>query len=274
MLVHAGAVATTALVPESWPWTAGAVGADQALLTLAGLWPCSGLLGPNIKRLPIEAAAEGRIAITIDDGPAPDVTPAVLDLLDRHGAQATFFCIGDRAERHPELCRQMVARGHAVENHSSAHGRDFALLGFRALLREIDAAQETLTTVTGIRPLFFRAPAGLRNPLLDPILCRLGLRLVSWTRRAFDTRNGNPRSVSARLLRGLRGGDILLLHDGNAARAQGAEAAIPEAGIPKAVILEVLPRLLGAIAAAGLRPVTLRSAIRESLAAQPRSGSG
>ena len=90
--------------------------------------------------------------------------------------------------------------------------------------------------------------------MLDPVLSRLDLRLVSWTRRGFDTRNGDPGSVSARLLQGLNGGDILLLHDGNAARTTGGDA----------VILIVLPRLLDAIGAARLRAVTLRSAILRS----------
>jgi peptidoglycan-N-acetylglucosamine deacetylase len=251
VLLHTGAMAATALGPEIWPWTAGAVVADQAMLTLAGLWPRCSLLGPNLKRLPPEAAARSEIAITIDDGPAPAVTPAVLDLLDRHGAKATFFCIGERATHHPALCREIVARGHAVENHSLRHRRDFALLGLSGFSREIEAAQEALAAITGICPRFFRAPAGLRNPLLDPVLSRLDLRLVSWTRRGFDTRNGDPGSVSARLMQGLHGGDILLLHDGNAARTTGGDA----------VILLVLPRLLDAIARARLRAVTLRSAI-------------
>ncbi|MGH8611832.1 MAG: polysaccharide deacetylase family protein [Gammaproteobacteria bacterium] len=250
-LLHAGAVAAMILRPETWPWSAGAVVADHALLTAAGLWPRCSLLGPNWKRLPPPAAARGEIAITIDDGPEPAITPAVLGLLDRHGVKASFFCIGERARRHPELCREIVDRGHAVENHSLHHRRDFALLGLRGLTREIEAAQETLAAITGVYPLFFRAPAGLRSPLLDPALFRLNLHLVSWTRRGFDTRDGDPGSVCAKLLHGLNKGDILLLHDGNAARTAGGDA----------VILEVLPRLLDAIAAARLRPVTLRSVI-------------
>jgi peptidoglycan/xylan/chitin deacetylase (PgdA/CDA1 family) len=249
--LHAGAVAATILGPETWPWTAAAVIVDQAILTGAGLWPRCSLLGPNLKRLPEPAAARGELAITIDDGPDPAVTPEVLDLLDRYGVQATFFCIGERALRHPELCREIAARGHAVENHSLRHRRDFALLGLRGFVLEIEAAQETLMAITGVRPRFFRAPAGLRNPLLDPALSRLDLRLVSWTRRGFDTRDGDPGAVSARLLHGLKGGDILLLHDGHAARTKGGQA----------VILIVLPRVLDAIAAAELRPVTLRSVV-------------
>lgn len=249
--LHAGALAAAVVHPDAWAWSAVAVAADQALLTAAGLIPCCSLLGPNLTRLSAAAAAGGLIAITIDDGPDPEVTPGVLDLLDRHGAQASFFCIGERAQRYPDLCLEIAARGHAVENHSMRHRHNFALLGMGGFVRELTAAQFTLSAITGIRPRFFRAPAGLRNPLLDPVLSRLDLRLASWTRRGYDTRNRNPRSVLAKLLRGLAGGDILLLHDGNAARTADG----------KAVILEVLPPLLEAVAAAGLRSVTLRSVL-------------
>jgi len=251
-LVHAGAAAAAVLAPESWPWALGAVAANQTVLTLAGLWPRSDWLGPNLTRLPPAACGRGEIAITIDDGPDPEVTPAVLDLLDRYGAAASFFCIADRALRHPELCREIAARGHGVENHSFGHRHHFALLGYRGFLRELSAAQAALTGITGVTPTFFRAPAGLRNPLLDPVLHRLGLRLAAWTRRGFDTRYGDADAVLARLLRGLAAGDILLLHDGNAARSRRSG---------RAVILEALPRLLEAVQAAGLRPVTLRSAL-------------
>ncbi len=127
----------------------------------------------------------------------------MLDLLDRHGAQATFFCIGDLARRHPRLVEAIVARGHAVENHSQRHWHNFSLLGPGALRREIEAAQDTLTGLSGMQPLFFRAPAGLRNPFLEPVLCRLGLQLASWTRRGFDTRTRDAAVVTRRLLRGL-----------------------------------------------------------------------
>ena len=119
------------------------------------------------------------------------------------------------------------------------------------MMRELQAAQATLGAITGRQPQFFRAPAGLRNPFLDPVLTRLGLRLASWTARGFDTRSGDAERVRNRLLRGLRAGAILLLHDGNAARTPG--------GTP--VILEVLPPLLSAVRAAHLYPVTLPEAL-------------
>lgn len=249
--VHAASALALVANLAWWPWAVGALVANHLLLSLAGLLPRCRLLGSNWTRLPARAAARGEVALTIDDGPDPAVTPAVLDLLDSHGAKATFFCIGQQAALHPELCRDMVRRGHAIENHSQHHRHNFSLLGRRGFARELQAAQDTLAAVTGERPQFFRAPAGLRNPFLDPVLHRLGLQLASWTRRGFDTRAGDPAVVLARLTRSLQAGDILLLHD--------RHAALTPAGVP--VILDVLPRLLATLNQAGLRPVTLRDAL-------------
>lgn len=249
--LHLLALAAVIAAPARWTWALAAVVVSHWVVVAVGLWPRSLWLGANWTVLPPAAAARGEIALTIDDGPDPDVTPQVLDLLERHACRATFFCIGTRAERHPELCREIVRRGHAVENHSLRHAHHFSLLGPRGLLREVQAAQETLARVAGERPLFFRAPAGLRNFFLEPVLARLGLRMASWTTRGFDTRIADAEQVTARLLRGLRPGAILLLHDGHAARTVG--------GVP--VILEVLPAVLEHAAATGLRPVTLRQAL-------------
>lgn len=246
-VLHAGAAAGLAVAPGLWPQWLGLVAANQAVLTAAGLWPRSTLLGPNLVHLPGAAAARREVALTIDDGPDPAVTPRVLDLLDAAGARATFFCIGERAACHPALVRDIVARGHAVENHSQHHAKSFAALGPGRMRAEVVAAQATLTDLAGRRPIFFRAPAGLRSPFLDPILANQDLRLAAWTRRAYDTRRGNADFVCGRLSSGLAAGDILLLHDGNAARTADGEP----------VILAVLPRLLATIRAAGLATVTL-----------------
>ena len=251
MVLHLLALIAVIAAPGHWRWALGAVLVNQALFMLVGLWPRSRWLGPNWTQLPAAASARNEIALTIDDGPDPVVTPQLLDMLDRHAAQASFFCVGEKAARYQDLCREIVRRGHAVENHSQHHHHHFALMGYSGLMRELQAAQDTLATITGQRPLFFRAPAGLRNPFLDPVLARLGLRLASWSARGFDTRIGDVERVKNRLLRGLRAGAILLLHDGNAART-------PD-GIP--VILEVLPAILAAAREANLRFVTLRLAL-------------
>lgn len=249
--VHLGAAAAVLARPRTWTWALGAVALNHAALAAAGLWPRSQWLGPNWTRLPARDGASADVAITVDDGPDPDVTPQVLAALDEHHARATFFCIGDRVERYADLAREIVRRGHDIENHSQRHRHNFSLLGPGGMHAEISRAQESIVRITGSSPRFFRAPAGLRNPFLDPVLTRLQLRLASWTRRGFDTVTANADAVYRRLADPLRAGDILLLHDGHAARSS--------TGRP--VIMEVLPRLLDAIAQSGLRPVTLRSAL-------------
>lgn len=251
MGLHAAAVGAAVLLPEALAWAGGAVVANHLALTAVGLWPRSALLGPNLRRLPGAATARDELCITIDDGPDPEVTPAVLDLLAEQGAVASFFCIAEHARQHPALVRRIVAAGHCVQNHSRHHRHHFSLMGSRALAAEIGDAQDLLADISGQRPHCFRAPAGLRNPLLDPVLHRLGLHLASWTRRGFDTREADPQVVLARLAKGLAAGDILLLHDGHARRSASG----------RAVLLDVLPPLLQRCREAGLRPVTLAAAV-------------
>ncbi len=250
VMLHVLALISLLIAPYLWQWILAVLIGNHLMISVAGLWPRSNWLGPNWTRLPAAAAQRNEIALTIDDGPDSVVTPQVLDLLDRFHAKATFFCIGNKAAQHPELCREIVHRGHAIENHSQQHRHYFSLLGMGGFTREIQAAQETILSITGVRPKFFRAPAGLRNPFLQPVLSRLGLRLVSWTVRGFDTQVKDAEKVKNKLLSGLSPGAILLLHDGNAARTN---ERIP-------VILEVLPSLLDAAKKAGLHFVTLKEA--------------
>lgn len=249
--MHAAALPALAAAPGAWPAVLGALIANHAALGLLGLAPGNRWIGPTLVRLPAAAAARREVALTFDDGPHPAVTPRVLDLLDRRGARATFFCVGRRAKAHPDLVRDIAARGHAVENHSDRHEKRFALQTPWAIRRELRTAQTTLTAAAGTPPRFVRAPFGIRGPMLDPALAGTGLRHVAWTRRGKDTICNDPALVLARLTRGLAAGDILLLHDG--ASAVGAD------GTP--VVLTVLPALLAALAAQGLHAVTLRAAL-------------
>jgi peptidoglycan/xylan/chitin deacetylase (PgdA/CDA1 family) len=248
---HVGAVVAAAVLPMEWPWAAGAIALNQLVLTASGLCPRSTWLGQNMLRLPPAAAARHEFAITFDDGPDGEVTPAVLDILDAHGARATFFCIAEKALRHPALCREILNRGHSVQNHTCRHSHGFALLGPRGFAEEIGRAQQLLAEITGECPGFFRAPAGIRNPLLAPVLQGLDLKLVSWTRRGYDTVQRRPARVLERLTGVLAAGDILLLHDGHSARTAGG----------RPVVLEVLPALLRRSEPLGLRAVTLPQAV-------------
>lgn len=251
--LHAAGLGALALEPATWPWVLGAIGANQTLLTGAGFLPRSALLGPNVRRLPAESAARGEIALTFDDGPDPEVTPRVLDLLDAQQAKATFFVVGERARRYPQLLRDLVRRGHAVENHTDMHSVHFAWYGPKRLTREIGNAQQAITDACGIAPVFFRAPMGFRTPFLEPVLARLGLHLASWTRRGFDTVARDTQTVVNRLTANLAGGDILLLHDG---------IAVIRAS--RSTTLASLPGLLQCLHERGLHSVTLRAGCRNA----------
>jgi len=114
----------------------------------------------------------------------------------------------------------------------------------------VQSAQAIIAGITGRAPRFFRAPMGLRSPLLDPVLAKCGLHYVSWTRRGFDAIHRDPKKVLQRLAGGLAAGDILLLHDNGYSRTRD--------GTP--VVLAVLPELLDRIQAQGLKSVTLAAA--------------
>ena len=130
-----------------WRWRRFVL--DHVALTLAGLCPRCSLLGPNITRLPEAARRRGLVAITLDDGPDPQVTPLVLDLLRDAGATASFFLIGRKAEQHPALVARIVAEGHSVENHSWAHSHSFAFSGPARFRAEIGRAQQSLGAAGG-----------------------------------------------------------------------------------------------------------------------------
>ncbi|WP_225906974.1 polysaccharide deacetylase family protein [Methyloradius palustris] len=253
--IHLWSLLMLIVYPTYWQWVVGALIANHLAIMLIGLWPRSHWLGENWTTLPAAAIARNEIALTIDDGPDPVVTPQVLDILDKYRVKATFFCIGIKALKYPDLCREIVRRGHAIENHSQKHRHNFSLLGLAGFERELQTAQNTLSTITGQTPKFFRAPAGLRNPFLEPVLAKLGLRLVSWSVRAFDTRVSNVDNVKNKLLSGLQPGAILLLHDGNAARSAD--------NIP--VLIAVLPTVLTAAKILKLKFVTLRQADVQSI---------
>ena len=196
-------------------WRYGWQGAVTGQVVLAALWGCgtflpnSRLFGPVFRRVEGEGAL-----LTIDDGPDPVDTPVLLDLLDQHGKKAVFFVIGDKVRRYPDLAREIVRRGHQIGNHTMTHpAGTMWCAGSARTRREIVECSRAIEEVTGVKPRWFRAPAGHRNWFTHPVLREEGLELVGWKKRAFDAVRRDVPWIVKRLTRDVRDGDILLLHE-------------------------------------------------------------
>ena len=152
--------------------------------------------------------------LTIDDGPSPEHTAAILDLLKRFDARATFFVIGERAEKHPHLVTEILTRGHTLANHTFTHPAwTFWCAGWKRVSRELDRCSEVLRATPERPNRFFRAPAGMKSPFLHPALDRRGLMLIGWTVRGLDTVGRDPARIAERIEKRARPGAIILLHE-------------------------------------------------------------
>ena len=154
------------------------------------------------------------VALTFDDGPHPLYTPRILEILERCQAKATFFVIGRHLEKHGNLVAQAVQAGHVVGNHSYSHFRMMSFSSVPRIRKEIQNCQEAVAEWAGYVPRFYRQPAGFRNPMLFSILKELGMTLVGWQARAFDTQRRSPQDISRNILGKAKPGGIILLHDG------------------------------------------------------------
>lgn len=225
------------------------------VVTLAGCFQNSGLLAPVFLGV---KTGETIVSLTLDDGPHPDFTPRVLEILDRYGAKACFFCLGWRVERHPDLVREILARGHEVGNHSDRHLFWMSLLGPLGTRREIAAAQEKFRRAAGRAPVYYRQPLGLLNPFLGWVLWKENLTLVGFSLLARDNRPFTPAEIAAEVGAALRPGRILAMHDGLANRPHDRERSV-----------EALPLILEEIRARGYHVVPLSELLARCL---PRSG--
>jgi peptidoglycan-N-acetylglucosamine deacetylase len=167
------------------------------------------------------------VALTFDDGPDPVDTPKLLDLLREKDVRATFFVVGQRADRYPDIVRRAWAEGHLIANHTWSHESLFCFLSPRRLRTEIERGTESVRRSCGFRPRFFRSPVGLRHPLLEPYLKHAGLEYVSWTIRTRDTLTANSSVLAQRILNKAASGDIILLHDHLPGGARAMLEALP-----------------------------------------------
>lgn len=151
------------------------------------------------------------VALTFDDGP-DDLTPALLDLLKKFNAKATFFCIGTKIEESPSIVERIDAEGHSLGNHSFYHQPYFPVLSVKNIREEIAATQMKLKEVTGKNNRYFRPPFGVSNPIIARALKAFSLFVVGWSIRSLDTSKTKEVAL-ARILKKIKGGDVVLLHD-------------------------------------------------------------
>ncbi len=171
----------------------------------------SPLFGRAITSLPTTDRA---VALTFDDGPNPDATPAILDALKDRGVRATFFLLGRHAERWPDLVRRVAAEGHGIGNHGYYHRK----LHFKSpayVRTDLTLGTRAIDVASGVRPRFFRAPHGFRSPWVTSIAQSLGQRTVGWSFGVWDTARPGRDVIVERIVSGTKPGSILLLHDGD-----------------------------------------------------------
>jgi peptidoglycan/xylan/chitin deacetylase (PgdA/CDA1 family) len=198
------------MFPPWWPIAIAVLALAHALV----LWPTlranSQWLGPVMTSF---ETSSNEVWLTIDDGPTDD-TPAMLDALDTLGVKATFFVKGALVAERPDLVSAMLARGHSVDNHSQTHpsGSFWCLLP-GALAWQIDQCSAALETV-GVRSRLFRAPVGMKNPFVHPILARRGMTIVGWSIRGFDSFGDDVQRVVQRIVPRVRSGSIIVMHQG------------------------------------------------------------
>jgi len=153
------------------------------------------------------------VALTFDDGPDPAGTPAILDILAKYEAKATFFLKGKEVERNPELVKRIFREGHLCGNHSYSHGNFWAFLPPRKMAAEIEMTNRLIGSLTGTTPAFFRPPYGVINPMVHWALKRMPMKVVLWNRRSYDTIRRDPDRIMQKILPRLSAGDILVFHD-------------------------------------------------------------
>jgi peptidoglycan-N-acetylglucosamine deacetylase len=154
------------------------------------------------------------VALTFDDGPNPEATPAILDALGAEGVPATFFVLGRHADRWPDIVARTAREGHVIGNHGYHH-RKLLWRSPRYVREDISLGAAAIARAGAPKPVMFRAPHGQRNPWVTPIARREGQRTVGWTLGVWDTALPGADVIADRVVRGTRGRSIILLHDGD-----------------------------------------------------------
>ena len=196
------------------------------------------------------------VALTFDDGPSPEFTPAILDILKEYNVPATFFMVRAHVEKYPEIAQRIVDEGHEVGNHTYNH-RNIPTLSTVDLHKELLESTAAITAVTGAYPTYVRPPPGMYDGRFRRLANLLGQEIVLWTVSTRDWRYGvTMDSIVKTVKNRVRGGDILLFHDSGALIKN-------EGGDRRATVL-ALPEVIKTIQAKGLQIVPLSILLHEA----------
>jgi peptidoglycan/xylan/chitin deacetylase (PgdA/CDA1 family) len=188
------------------------------------------------------------VALTFDDGPHPQGTPAMLEVLRDRGATATFFLVGEQVARYPALAAEIVAAGHGVELHCFRH-RNNLRLGPRSFLDDAERARAVIKEACGRAVTCYRPPYGIFSAVTLRAVRQRGWRPVLWSRWGRDwDRSATAESIARRASAGIAAGDVVLLHDADYYSARGSWVRTAAA----------LPLILDEIEACGLKTASLR----------------
>lgn len=166
---------------------------------------------------------KNQIAITFDDGPHPEFTPQVLEVLKVHNAKATFFCIGKNIEAYPNIFKQIIDEGHAVANHTYSHNNMFGFFSTQKVISELEQTNNTVDKLTSLTLQLYRPAFGVTNPRIKKALNVLHLQSVGWNKRSLDTTSISKQQILNRITNNLKKGDVILLHDTSAKTVQVLE---------------------------------------------------
>jgi len=156
---------------------------------------------------------ENWVSITFDDGPNQEITPKILELLNKYEAKATFFCIGKHVEGHPEIVKDIIATGHSIGNHTYSHSKSFGFFSSEKVKGELLRTKSVVKNLTGLEMNLYRPAFGVTNPMIGKAVEQLELKSIGWNIRSLDTTPRSEEMVFKRITAKLSKGDIILLHD-------------------------------------------------------------
>ena len=196
------------------------------LLVMGSVKICSGFYGDTFCK---GASSDNKLTLTFDDGPDPEHTAQILEILEKHEVPATFFIIGNKAEKQEDLLRQIISKGHIIGNHSFSHAFFYDLYRRKKMEQDLMKTEGLLLRVTGKKPFLFRPPYGVTNPVVAKVAKKLGYKVIGWSVKSLDTVLKDADKITERVVERLHPGAVILMHDNRDVTPKALEMIITRA---------------------------------------------